>query len=358
MNQRIIGIDVARALAVIGMIIVNFKMIFGQSGESWIGDFSSIFDGKAAATFVVLAGVGLAFMTNSAVSGNDQDIWKKVRSKILKRAILLFFIGLSYIVIWPADILHFYGIYMLVTLIFIKVRSRYMLWSALAIIFLYPLLMMLIDYDLGWDFTTFEYQGFWSMNGFIRNLFYNGFHPVVPWSAFMLIGLWFGRQDLNDDRFVKKSIVISLTLFLATKLISVLLIQILSEGNEEVAVELSQVLGTSPMPPLPIYMLAGSSIAIAAISTCIIISRRFGDNPIIDALMKTGQLALTFYVAHVVIGVGLVEIFGVEELGTYSLNFSFTYALIFSLSCIAFAMAWTRYYKIGPLEWAMRKLSA
>jgi len=29
-KQRIIGIDVARALAVIGMIIVNFKVVFGE----------------------------------------------------------------------------------------------------------------------------------------------------------------------------------------------------------------------------------------------------------------------------------------------------------------------------------------
>ncbi|MFT7429277.1 MAG: hypothetical protein ACI9IZ_001774, partial [Nonlabens sp.] len=34
MKKRIIGIDVARALAVIGMIIVNFKVVFGENGLS------------------------------------------------------------------------------------------------------------------------------------------------------------------------------------------------------------------------------------------------------------------------------------------------------------------------------------
>jgi uncharacterized membrane protein YeiB len=33
MSKRIIGIDVARALAVIGMIIVNFKIVFGENGD-------------------------------------------------------------------------------------------------------------------------------------------------------------------------------------------------------------------------------------------------------------------------------------------------------------------------------------
>ena len=70
MNKRIIGIDVARALAVIGMIIVNFKTVFGSNGSEWLKSIVSIFDGKAAATFVVLAGVGLALMTNSAIRPN------------------------------------------------------------------------------------------------------------------------------------------------------------------------------------------------------------------------------------------------------------------------------------------------
>ncbi|MEL6625785.1 MAG: heparan-alpha-glucosaminide N-acetyltransferase domain-containing protein, partial [Bacteroidota bacterium] len=67
MTKRIIGIDVARALAVIGMIIVNFKVVLGEKGESWLKPFANVFFGKAAALFVVLAGVGLALMTNTAV---------------------------------------------------------------------------------------------------------------------------------------------------------------------------------------------------------------------------------------------------------------------------------------------------
>jgi uncharacterized protein len=72
MKQRIIGLDVARALAVIGMIIVNFKVVLGQDGQTWVKYFASIFDGKAAATFVVLAGVGLALMTDSAINHRDK----------------------------------------------------------------------------------------------------------------------------------------------------------------------------------------------------------------------------------------------------------------------------------------------
>lgn len=80
MNKRIIGIDVARALAVIGMILVNFKMVLGQQGETWVKQFSSLLDGKAAATFVVLAGIGIAFMTNSAVNKNNLKKIKQLKN--------------------------------------------------------------------------------------------------------------------------------------------------------------------------------------------------------------------------------------------------------------------------------------
>lgn len=358
MNKRIIGIDVARAFAVMGMIIVNFKMVLGHQGQSWMKPFSTIFDGKAAATFVVLAGVGIAFMTNSAIKNSDHIRLRKTQKDIFKRALFLFVIGLSYLFIWSADILHFYGVYMLVTLIFIKSSPRRILFSSLLLILIYPVLMFLLDYELGWDFVTYEYADFWTAKGFFRNLLYNGFHPVIPWSAFMLVGLWLGRQDLNNDLFVKKLCWISLLLFTVANLISIGLIRFLSQGNESVIFELSKILGTSPMPPLPIYMISGSSIAVFVISSCILMARRFENNRIIKALTKTGQLALTFYVAHVVIGMGVIEKAGPMELGMYSLEFSVIYALFFSTICIVFAVIWLRYKKMGPLEWIMRKLTS
>lgn len=358
MKKRIIGIDVARALAVFGMIIVNFKMVFGKEGESVLGPLASVFDGKAAATFVVLAGVGLAFMTNSAIRTNNVLKLKQSKKKIVKRALFLFVLGTSYLFIWPADILHFYGIYMLLTLLLIDKSTKVILYAAFSLIFLYPFLMYYFSYDQGWNFNSFEYSGFWTIEGFTRNLFYNGFHPVLPWAAFMLIGLWFGKQDLNDDRFLKRVLLRSLIVFVAIFSVSQLAITLLSEGSETAAEELAQILGTSPMPPLPIYMISGSSVALFMISVCILLAKRFQESSIIKALSKTGQLALTFYVAHVILGMGLMEEFGSLPLGKYSLNFSLSYAVLFSLTCVLFAMIWLRFKGIGPLEWVMRKVTS
>ncbi|TDQ24011.1 DUF418 domain-containing protein [Tenacibaculum caenipelagi] len=357
MNKRIIGIDVARALAVIGMIIVNFKMVFGSEGSNWVKNFASIFEGKAAATFVVLAGVGLALTTKKAIQTNNIEKLKTAKKRITKRALLLFLIGISYIAIWPADILHFYGVYIFIVLLLLKSSGRFILLSGTILILGYPLLMIIWNYETGWNFDTFNYQNFWTVKGFVRNLFYNGFHPVLPWTAFMIFGYWFGKQDLQNANYVKRLFVYSIITFISIQLISLLLISLLSDGTEQMTKELTEVLGTSPMPPLPIYMFNGIAIAFTIISACILIGEKYENNKIISALNKTGQLALTFYVAHVVLGMGIVDAINPGKLGLLSVEFSVGYAIVFSLLCILFAIIWLKYKKSGPLEWVFRKLT-
>lgn len=358
MKKRIIGIDVARSLAIFGMILVNFKLVFGSNGSIFLNDILGLLEGKAAAVFVVLAGIGVAFMTNSAIEKKDDQKLKNAKIKITKRALFLFIIGLLYLPIWPADILHFYGIYLLITLFFISQSLNRILAAALIIIFSYPFLMLLWDYDLGWNFETFHYSGFWSVEGFFRNLFYNGFHPVIPWTSFMLIGLWYGKQDLNKLSFVKKSAGIAFIIFLSSIALSKIFILLLSNGSTQSSEEISIIFGTSPMPPLPLYMISGSSFAIFIIATTIIIAQRYENLFLIQGLKKTGQLALTFYVAHVILGMGVIDSFFPEMMGKSSIEFSIGFSLGFCLACFAFALLWKRHFDQGPLEWVMRKFTA
>jgi len=65
---------------------------------------------------------------------------------------------------------------------------------------------------------------------------------------------------------------------------------------------------------------------------------------------------LTFYVAHVVLGMGIIEEISPSKMGTYSIEFSVSYALVFSLLCIVFANLWLKYKSHGPLEWIMKMI--
>ena len=354
--MRVLGIDFARSLAIVGMIIVNFKMVIGADGEGWLLTLADSVSGKAAALFVTLAGVGIALMTQSAFDSQDLFSRNLGQKKLLKRSALLFIVGLSYIAIWPADILHFYGIYMLVTFFFIYKKRHYALIAAIAIIFLYPLLMGCFDYEQGWNFETLEYHEFWTLNGFFRNLFYNGFHPVFPWTSFMLVGLWYGRHNLRNSTVVKVLLRKSLIIFLAVWLLSKLLLAVTIGSDPLEKEQLIAMFGLSPMPPLILYMLGGASLSIAIISFCILSIHRYPTNFFIKALINTGRMALTLYVAHVILGMGLVFAYDESMIGKYSISFTLCYALTFSLLCVIYSNLWLRFYKYGPLEWLFNKI--
>lgn len=306
MTTRIAGIDAARGLAVIGMIIVNFKVVLGDKGWIVAEVFASVFAGKAAATFVVLAGVGIALSLKKPRLAPDQAALRQAKAKIFKRAIILLLLGTSYLAIWPADILHFYGIYLLLLLLALSLSQKAIFALSLSIILLFPVLLLRWDYAADWQFETLQYQGLWTWRGFLKNLFFNGFHPVIPWVAFMFIGYWLGRLDLDNVEKLKKIFISSLGIFIIIHLLSLAGLQLLDEVSEVEKELFDYLLGFQPMPPLPLYMLNGISIAFVVISGCILLSRHHHIHGLMNALGNLGKLALTCYLAHVVLGMGLI----------------------------------------------------
>jgi len=202
-KSRIIGYDVARSLAVFGMVIVNFKVVMGagENGPGWLIWLVGLFDGRAAATFVILAGVGISMLSRKGRIAQDKERIRQDRHTLLKRAVFLFIVGLLYTPLWPADILHFYGVYIAIAALLLTAPDR-QLWSGTigpSVAFLF--LIFIFDYEKGWDFTTLTYVDFWTVAGMVRHIIFNGFHPVIPWLAFILIGMWLGRQDVKNSKY-------------------------------------------------------------------------------------------------------------------------------------------------------------
>ncbi|NDJ87089.1 MAG: DUF1624 domain-containing protein, partial [Chloroflexi bacterium] len=197
---RIEAYDVARALAILGMIIVNFKLVMGSSsaGPGWLIFPTSLLEGRAAALFVVLAGVSLSLLSRRAFIEGDQSARHDARRRVLRRSAFLRVFGLLLALIWPADILHFYSLYLALgaALLFVPVRQLW--WAMIAVMVVFQVLFFIMDYDAGWDWDTLTITDFWTAPGIVRHLLFNGFHPLFPWSAFLILGMWLGRQDVLD----------------------------------------------------------------------------------------------------------------------------------------------------------------
>ena len=146
-SNRIVGYDLARAVALLGMLLVNFSVLNSSSEPTWLDYLIEMIKGRAAATFVVLAGVGLSLLTKSVYLSKDRAAINAKRYLLLKRSLFLLIIGLSNFVISPiSDILHFYAVYIAIAACLLTLSKRSLAVLALATITARPLIMTGFDF--------------------------------------------------------------------------------------------------------------------------------------------------------------------------------------------------------------------
>lgn len=347
MSTRIKGYDFARALAIFGMVLVNFKIVMGsETGSDWLYTIVSLLEGRASALFVVLAGVGVS-LTVAAKTDNTQ------RALLCKRGLLLIVLGLALSLIWPADILHFYGFYFLIAALFISAKNTVLLTLAVWVCITSFGLLLVFDYEKGWDFSSLTYIDFWTASGMLRHLIFNGFHPVLPWMAFIFIGMWLGRKDLRNTRVRRRILIGAACLWAGTELASkgvMLLLASSVPAGEDVLILLS----TAMMPPVPLYLLAAASLAVCTICMSVELTERYPQAKGVRALTCTGQLALTFYMAHIFIGMSVMDVLGF--IGQQSINMAVLFAVVFCSFSVLFAVVWKRHFSLGPIEAIFKKV--
>ena len=95
-NNRIVG-----AVALLGMLLVNFSVLIGNSSShpTWLDYLIEMIKGRAAATFVVLAGAGISLLSKRSYLSNDKAEVNAACYLLLKRALFLLIIGLFNFVI-------------------------------------------------------------------------------------------------------------------------------------------------------------------------------------------------------------------------------------------------------------------
>ena len=358
-RARVVGIDLARALAVYGMVLVNFNAAMGgkESGPWWLKVSIDAMEGRAAALFVILAGVGLSLLSGNALRTIDPHEMGKVRKKVVKRCLFLFAVGLSYSEFWPPDILHFYSAYLIAGLFFAGRPDRELPMGALFFIFISVLLMYVFDYSTGWDFENMEYMDFWSLQGMVRHIFFNGYFPVFPWTAFLLAGMWLGRQDLRSASFRRKVFARAAWVFVISESISMLSLYLFEYPEVWSALPgLDYYLATTPYPPTVFFVFSAGATGFIAAMGALTLAERFGEARWMRPLVSTGRMALTIYIGHVLLGLGALDL---AELMVENqpLSFILFAAAAFNVAATIFSYAWEAYFGTGPLERVMRLIS-
>ncbi len=346
MSERLIGLDVARYLAFVGMVLVNFDIVMSYGVESNEGFFNEVIGqlrGRASATFVVLAGIGLGL---SSFKKESQTV-----NIIVKRSIFLLILGLLNMTIFEGDILHYYAFYFLFGVFLLPFSNRVLI-AVIGILNLVFFGMLLsIDYESGWNFEELTYSGFWTIDGFIRNLFFNGFHPVFPWLGFFLLGILLSRALLEKRQFQIKMISWGLVAIIFSEVMSFIFSGYLIPTDSE----LQFLVMTDSMPPMPLYFLAASGSALFIIGLCLLVSERFRESNIYSLIAPAGSQTLTLYILHIIVGLGFIDAIGLN--GSKTSSEAFIAAIIFCILGTIFAFTWSKWFRRGMFESLMRKLT-
>lgn len=342
---RLDGLDLARFIAFVGMVIVNFKVVMGANdNSSLLSVFTGILEGKAAATFVVLAGVGLGL---AAIRRE----YKITVSVTLKRSGFLLALGLVNMLVFDGDILHYYAFYFLFGILLLPLQTRWLIICIVLLNIAFVSMLFLFNYDMGWNWENFNYTGFWTIEGFVRHLFFNGWHPVVPWLSFLLFGIILSRISLSKSVIQHGLILLGAGVYMFAVMAS----NFLSDWLLPIDPELVYFFTTEPIPPVPLYVLTGIGCALFVIGICLRFSNWLDRIGLLKIVVPAGRQTLTLYIAHVLIGMGILETLNL--LGGQSLWTAVSLALLFSLIAVIYAFIWSRVFTRGPIEALMRKLA-
>lgn len=356
-TERLPGPDVVRAVALIGVVVMNYHgyLILKdlEDGVSrprtgwleevfdpWTGPLSTRF----AATFVLVAGVGVALMTSSTLERrrdpddpNAAAAVTTMRWRLVRRGLFLYVLGLLLDEIWPGTIIVYYGAMFVIAAALFTWRSRWILLvgagAALAAAGLRWWRWERAEDGASTRWLTDPADG--SVGDYVFGLLVNGTHPLLPWLAFFCAGIVLGRI-LRTTWWRPATIAAGTALFTVAALAS-------ATATTDLGAVL---LSTDPFQRGLVYVAGALGTALVAYGVIDWIATRF--RRATDPLRRAGQMTLTLYLLHVIVFELVVNQLG--WIGPAGVDNALAFALVFWALGIVGAVLWHRRLGMGPAE--------
>jgi uncharacterized membrane protein YeiB len=339
-RSRIRGIDIARGIAIIGMVMIHVGPQ-ETPGGGVVGAAYRSAHGRASILFIVLAGVGVSLLTGDRsrprLDGAVARLWW--------RALILLPAGL-YLQAQPTNvavILQYYAAYFIVASVLLRLDDRGLLAVAAASATLGPVVLVWLQQAVpGW-FQAGVPQ--WNdAVRIVRDILLTGFYPVVTWTAPLALGMWLGRRDLLGGaarRMIAAGAIVAAFGFVVSDVLVALL------GTPASEADWRQLVAIEPHNEMPLWLVTSAGIAVAITGCCIVMGQHL---PRLSwPLVAFGQLALTTYVLHI-----LVLTRWPEWLVRDDLVPAWQSVARFTVVSVALATAYRTVAARGPFEWLLR----
>lgn len=306
---RIVGVDIARAVALGGMFAVHIFPAYDGFGT--VHPAYQVAAGRASALFAVLAGVSLSLLAARTPSLPRLRVAVVARSGVL----LLLGLALSTVDSPPLVILEYYALLFLVAVPLFGLRTRTLVGLAAVWAVGSPLLSQLLRATVVAPFPPGEPD----LPGLPVQLAVSGIYPVLTWTTYLLVGLVLGRLALRRTSVAVALLAGGAAVALAARLGSSLLLAA-AGGREHLTTptfpraEVDRALdaglfGVTPVSDAHWLLVAAphsgttfdlvgtAGSAAAVLGLCLLLTRR-GPGLLLP-LAAAGSMSLTLYTAHV-----------------------------------------------------------
>ncbi|MFD6996701.1 DUF418 domain-containing protein [Streptomyces mirabilis] len=370
---RLIGVDLARGLAVFGMYAAHVGPDPSEGGST--GFFMELAHGRASALFAFLAGFSIVLITGRRTPKTGRA-GRQAVAKVVIRALVLLVVGTALTLTGtPVEvILAFYGLYFLLVLPLYRLGARPLAVIAVSGALILPQILYVVQQALnpgGGDGGG--PGGIWAWpadaDGIVSLLFTGGY-PALAWIPFVVAGMAVARLDLAST-VVRTRLAITgvslavlgyggsyLALHLVPGVASALRASGWGEGGSVMSAWWSDTAGyptgttpawllaASPHSETTLSVVANTGVAIAVLAACLAATDtlpRF--RRLAAPVVAVGTMSLTAYVFHIV----AIRALGIEELPGSPLHV----LLGFLVAVTVFATLWSRHFARGPLEWLL-----
>jgi len=352
--------DVIRALALSGVVAMNFHTYLNGSGASspiaasvWerlfnpnTGPLSTRF----AAVFVCVAGIAIALMERSWGGAT-----RALSARLLRRGFVLYAAGFALEWIWPGTIIFYYGAYFMLAALLIHLTSRQLLALCAPIALVAAVIQGVRAERLAdGEYTSWlDPASITSLTDLMVRTFVSYTHPVFPWLVFLCVGIVIGRNIDTFLHYQLRFLGLGVSLVAIAYVARDLVYHHAAEADN--AAFMLMVSSTDPKSagvPYTVGTVGSTLVCIVVIS---IFSDKWSQSSVVASLARIGQTSLTFYMFHVIFYEVVVEVFGAASATGLDT------ALVLSVICIAlastFILWWTRFIGQGPLERLYRLLA-
>jgi len=198
--RRLVAVDAARCLALLGMMATHVLDETDPDGSLTTAQW--LFGGRASALFAVLAGVSLALVSGGRTPPRGTPL-ARLAAAVAVRGLLVAVLGLALgeLETGIAVILTYYGVLFVLVTPFLGLRARVLLPLAAGWAVVVPVLSHLVRPSLPErQFASPAFDQLADPARLLSELLLTGYYPVLPWVAYLLLGLGLGRLDLRAPR--------------------------------------------------------------------------------------------------------------------------------------------------------------